>query len=77
VRNLRNPTCQEPSQTVPIKFDPYKLVDRVRNTETPISSRLRELQTSAAGRAAQQAHSDTCNAWLIMQNENLKCPDCK
>jgi hypothetical protein len=59
----------------PIKFDPYKLLDRARNAEAPINSRLRELQASADGDAERQAITDACSAWLIMQNQNVKCPD--
>lgn len=77
VSTLRNPTWQLPYQAAPIKFDPYEVVDRVRNAEAPIPSRLTELQTSADGRAERQALTDACNVWLIVQNENLKCPDCK
>jgi hypothetical protein len=77
VSTLRNPRWQQSYDTAPIKFDPYKLVDRVRKAEAPISSRLRELQTSADWRAAQRALSDAFEAWLITPNENLNCPDCK
>jgi hypothetical protein len=77
VSTLRYPTWQQPHQTAPIKFDPYKLIDRVRNAETPISSRIGELQASADERAERQALADACNAWLFMQNENLECSGCK
>ena len=77
VSTLRDPLRQQPHQAEPIKFDAYKVVDRVRNAEIPIGSRSRELQTTADGRAERQALSDACSAWLIMQNENLKNPDSK
>jgi hypothetical protein len=77
VSTRRYPTWQQPYQTAPIKFDLYKFVDRVRNAETPINSQLRELQTSADGDAERQAITDACNAWLVMQNQSVKCPDSK